>query len=61
MATREVHDAQGNYAGYARFGSDGRFLGTVGRTQTAIRTAAMRAAARERRGGTTRIVTRRRG
>lgn len=58
--TREVHDVQGVYAGYARFDNNNRFLGTRGRVNTAIRTAAMRAAARERQGGTTRVVTRRR-
>lgn len=30
MATAEIHDAQGNYAGYAVFGADGSFQGTRG-------------------------------
>lgn len=30
MPTAEIHDAQGNYAGYARFDNEGNFLGTRG-------------------------------
>lgn len=30
MATREIHDAQGQYSGYARFGANGAFQGTYG-------------------------------
>lgn len=30
MPTAEIHDVNGNYAGYARFDSDGNFLGTRG-------------------------------
>lgn len=61
MATREIFNANGQYAGYARLGANGNVTEIVSReVNNAIRTAAMRAAARERRGGTTRIVTRRR-
>lgn len=30
MPTAEIHDVNGNYAGYARFDNDGTFLGTRG-------------------------------
>ena len=30
MPTAEIHDVNGNYAGYARFDNDGNFLGTRG-------------------------------
>lgn len=30
MPSREIHDVDGNYAGYASFDNDGKFLGTRG-------------------------------
>lgn len=30
MPTAEIHDANGNYAGYARFDNEGNFQGTRG-------------------------------
>lgn len=74
MPTAEIHDANGNYAGYAKFGANGEFQGTyagygrnggaaarngASRVENAINTAPMRAARRERAGGQ-QLITRRR-
>ena len=61
MPTAEIHDANGNYAGYARFNAAGEFQGTRGGygngaarnggslVQNMERTVGMRQAARRRR------------
>lgn len=62
MPTSEIHDANGNYAGYARFNNAGEFQGTFGgygngaanrnggsRVQNMERTVSMRQAARRNR------------
>jgi hypothetical protein len=30
MPTAEIHDSKGRYAGYAKFGSNGKYIGSFG-------------------------------